>query len=99
MRAACADLDAELVEFNGETDHVHPLVAYPHSRSPHSSSDTKAPAPVSAPICADTSGRSPISPTRGGASLSIIKPYIERQARPPKRRAPPNDGRDGLTPD
>src|SRR5271163_4243556 len=29
MRAACADLDAELVEFNGETDHVHLLVAYP----------------------------------------------------------------------
>jgi putative transposase len=29
MRAACADLDAELVEFNGETDPVHPLVAYP----------------------------------------------------------------------
>jgi putative transposase len=29
MRTVCADLDAELVEFNGETDHVHPLVAYP----------------------------------------------------------------------
>ncbi len=29
MRAVCAELDAELVEFNGETDHVHLLVAYP----------------------------------------------------------------------
>jgi REP-associated tyrosine transposase len=29
MRDTCSDLDAELVEFNGETDHVHLLVAYP----------------------------------------------------------------------
>lgn len=29
MRGVCADLDAELVEFNGEADHVHLLVAYP----------------------------------------------------------------------
>ncbi|GLB86134.1 hypothetical protein SRL2020226_55340 [Mycobacterium kiyosense] len=29
MRAVCAELDAELVEFNGEPDHVHLLVAYP----------------------------------------------------------------------
>jgi putative transposase len=29
VRAACAELDAELVEFNGETDHVHLLVQYP----------------------------------------------------------------------
>ena len=28
-RGVCADLDAELVEFNGETDHAHLLVAYP----------------------------------------------------------------------
>jgi putative transposase len=29
MRAVCANLNAELIEFNGETDHVHPLAAYP----------------------------------------------------------------------
>ena len=29
MRTLCAELDAELVEFNGEADHVHLLVAYP----------------------------------------------------------------------
>ena len=29
MRAVCAELDAELVEFNGEADHVHLLIAYP----------------------------------------------------------------------
>ncbi|RAG81769.1 IS200/IS605 family transposase [Streptacidiphilus pinicola] len=28
MRAVCADFDAELVEFNGEADHVHLLVHY-----------------------------------------------------------------------
>ena len=29
MRGICTDLDAELVEFNGEADHLHLLVAYP----------------------------------------------------------------------
>ena len=29
MRGVCPDLNAELVEFNGEADHVHLLVAYP----------------------------------------------------------------------
>jgi putative transposase len=29
FRSVCADFEAELVEFNGEDDHVHLLVAYP----------------------------------------------------------------------
>jgi putative transposase len=29
MRAVCAELEVELVELNGESDHVHLLVAYP----------------------------------------------------------------------
>jgi len=29
MRTACDELDAELVEFNGEPDHIHLLVYYP----------------------------------------------------------------------
>ncbi|WP_331219342.1 transposase, partial [Mycobacterium avium] len=29
MEFVCAELDVELVEFNGEADHVHLLVAYP----------------------------------------------------------------------
>lgn len=29
MRAVCADFETELVEFNGERDHVHLLVHYP----------------------------------------------------------------------
>jgi REP-associated tyrosine transposase len=31
MRAACAQLGVAPVEFNGETDHVHLLIAYPPS--------------------------------------------------------------------
>lgn len=29
MRAVCADFETELVEFNGEDDHVHLLVSFP----------------------------------------------------------------------
>lgn len=29
MRAVCTDFDCELVEFNGEADHVHVLVNFP----------------------------------------------------------------------
>ncbi|MGW3451827.1 IS200/IS605 family transposase, partial [Streptomyces sp. NPDC001076] len=29
MRAVCEDFEAELVEFNGETNHVHLLVNFP----------------------------------------------------------------------
>lgn len=29
MRKVCEDFEAELIEFNGETDHVHLLVHYP----------------------------------------------------------------------
>jgi putative transposase len=29
MRTMCAELDAELAEFNGEANHVHVLVVYP----------------------------------------------------------------------
>lgn len=29
MGGVCAQLDVELVEFNGEVDHVHLLVTYP----------------------------------------------------------------------
>ena len=34
MRAVCADFGTELVQFNGEPDHVHLLVHYPPRRSP-----------------------------------------------------------------
>jgi putative transposase len=31
MREVCADIDAELRQFNGETDHVHSQMHYPPS--------------------------------------------------------------------
>ncbi len=31
MREVCTDLGADLVEFNGEADHMHLLVSYPPS--------------------------------------------------------------------
>jgi putative transposase len=31
MRQVCAEIDTELREFNGQTDHVHLLVYYPPS--------------------------------------------------------------------
>jgi REP element-mobilizing transposase RayT len=29
MRSVCAELDVDLIEFNGEANHMHVLVAYP----------------------------------------------------------------------
>jgi putative transposase len=34
MRAVCADLETELVEFNGENNHVHLLVNFPPKAAP-----------------------------------------------------------------
>ena len=44
MDGACLDPDAELVEFNGEADHVHLLVANPtHTGDRHPGSATQRP--------------------------------------------------------
>ena len=112
MRTVCSELDAELVEFNGETDHVHLLVAYPPTIGDlHPGTAPQRPhrprgatrihrRAVSAPACADTSGRRPTSPSPAEAhhcpsssNTSTAKPdHFER-------RATPSDTRDGLTPD
>jgi Transposase IS200 like len=111
MRTVLDELDVELVEFNGETDHVHLLVAYPPTlaisvpvqrlkgRAPLTPSAASSPARVSAPACADTSGRRPTSPSpvavprcRSSSKTSTAKPDHS------ERRAPPGDTRDGLTP-
>jgi hypothetical protein len=43
MRRACAEMGAELREFNGENDHIHLLVHYPpNSRSPRWSTGSRA---------------------------------------------------------
>jgi putative transposase len=72
------ELDVKLVEFNGETDHVHLLVAYPltlaisvlvqrlKARTVYSVRGEFIGA-VSAPAYADTPGRRPTSPSPAAA--------------------------------
>lgn len=73
MRAVCNDLNAELVEFNSQADHVHLLAAYPPTlaisvrcsdsrAAPLTPCAANTPLPVSAPASADTSGHHPTSP-------------------------------------
>jgi REP-associated tyrosine transposase len=94
MHTICDKLDAELIEFNGETDHMHLLAAYaPNpgdfdvgcsgSRGAPLTRRRESPAPASAPPMRGQ----PVVPSyftvsRGGAPLSIIKHDIDRQTRP-----------------
>jgi putative transposase len=95
MRTVCADLGAELVEFNGETDHVHLLVAYPPTLAisvlaQHLTGHRTAYAVrreftgvcVRARIRGHLWSPSYFAASCGGAPLSIIKQYIDGQARP-----------------
>ena len=73
MHNVSSDLDVELVEFNGETDHVHLLVAYLptmaistlvqrlNGRTAYAVRDTNSSAAASVPACAATPGRRPTS--------------------------------------
>lgn len=90
----CQRVEAELVEFNGEPDHVHLLLA----TSPNTPSVAKVVNSLKAvssrrlrrQFC-DIAGsfstevlwsRSYFAGTCGGAPLSVIKQYIEQQERP-----------------
>ena len=94
FRGVCVDFDAELAEFNGETDHVHLLVNYaPKVSVSHLVNSLKG---VSArvmrrdhPELGRRSWRGHLwSPSYfagsvGGAPLSVLRQYIENQQRPP----------------
>lgn len=94
MREVCADLAVELVEFNGETDHVHLLVAYPPTlaisvlaqrlkgRTAYEVRREFTGACVRARMRGHLWSPSYFAVSCGGAPLSIIKQYIDRQARP-----------------
>jgi REP-associated tyrosine transposase len=94
MRAVCADLDVELVEFNGEADHVHLLVHYPPTlaistlvqrlkgRTAHTVRREVTGACVRAHMRGHLWSPSYFAVSCGGAPLSIIKQYIDGQARP-----------------
>jgi putative transposase len=94
MRKVCEDFEAELVEFNGEADHVHLLVHYPPKVAV--SKLVNSLKGVSARILRrDFTGRvnraimrghfwspSYFAASCGGAPLTIIRQYIEQQNRP-----------------
>ena len=94
MRAVCADFECELVEFNGEGEHVHLLVNFPpkvalsklvNSLKGVSSRRMRQQFPdlVSHYYRANKlwSG-SYFAGSVGGAPMSVVRQYIEQQNRP-----------------
>jgi putative transposase len=94
MHAVFAEPDVELVEFNGEADHVHLLVAYPPTlaisalvqrlkgRTAHAVRREYTGACVRARMRGHLWSPSYFAVPCGGAPLSIIKQYIDGQDRP-----------------
>ncbi|MDN3552580.1 IS200/IS605 family transposase [Halomonas almeriensis] len=94
FRSVCADFEAELVEFNGEGDHVHLLVNYPpkvalsrlvNSLKGVSSRRLKLMHPeLVKPAYQKNALWSPsyFAGSVGGAPISLVRQYIEQQARP-----------------
>ena len=94
MRGVCADFNAELVEFNGEADHVHLLVAYPPTvaisvlaqrlkgRTAYAVRREFTGVCVRARMRGHLWLPSYFAVSCAGAPLSIIKQYIDGQARP-----------------
>jgi putative transposase len=94
MRAVCADFETELVEFNGQNNHVHLLVNFPPKLAPAklvnnlkgvSSRRLRQEYPDLHRHYYRTNKLWPGSYFAGsvrGAPLSIMKQYIEQQNRP-----------------
>ena len=89
----CEDFEAELVEFNGEDDHVHLLVNYPpkvsvaklvNSLKGVSSRKLKLHHPEVTNRYFKSALWSPsyFACTVGGAPISVLRQYIEQQNRP-----------------
>ena len=94
MRAVCADFETELVEFNGENNHVHLLVNFPpkvalaklvNSLKGVSSRRMRQEFPDLLQHYYRTTklwSGSYFAGSAGGAPLSIVHQYIEQQNRP-----------------
>jgi putative transposase len=92
--SVCRDFEAELVEFNGEDDHVHLLLNYPPKvavsalvNSLKGVSSRLIRKQHSASISKQLWGDSLWSPSYfagscGGAPISVIRQYIEQQRSP-----------------
>ncbi|WP_264916296.1 IS200/IS605 family transposase [Mycobacterium kiyosense] len=105
MSGVCTDLGAELVEFNGEPEHVHLLVAYPPTlaistlvrrlkgRSSYAVRREYTGTCVRARMRSHLWSPSYFAASAAGAPLSVIKRYIENQNRPLQHRATPDRNR------
>lgn len=94
FRKVCSDFEADLVEFNGETDHVHLLVNYPpkvavsrlvNSLKGVSSRKLKQHHPElnqSAYLKNALWSPSYFAGSVGGAPIEVLRQYIEQQNRP-----------------
>lgn len=93
FRVVCADFETDLIEFNGEKDHVHLLVNYPpkvaisglvNSLKGVSSRRLRQDRPDIAKKYYRGGLWSPsyFSGSVGGAPISILRKYIENQQRP-----------------
>ena len=93
IRAVCADFETELVEFNGENNHVHLLVNFPpklalaklvNSLKAVSSRRIRQEFPDLRPHYYRNKLRSGsyFAGSVGGAPLSVLRQYIEQQNRP-----------------
>jgi len=110
IRAGCAELDADLVEFNGQAHHMHLLIASTPTQT-ISGLVPRLNGRTSYPVRRDHTGVCDHARMRGhlwspsylplscqGAPLSITKQYIEAKHDHSERRGA-GDKRDGLTPD
>jgi putative transposase len=96
MRSVCDDFEAQLVEFNGEEDHVHLLVEYPPKiaisklvNSLKGVSARRLRFEFTGQVNRHSMNGHLWSPSYfaascGGAPISIIRQYIEQQQRPPR---------------
>ncbi|AKX49180.1 cytosine methyltransferase [Thiopseudomonas alkaliphila] len=94
FRSVCTDFETELVEFNGEADHVHLLVNFPpkvsvsklvNSLKGVSSRRLKLLHPELVKLAYMKNALwspSYYAGSVGGAPISVIRQYIEQQARP-----------------
>ncbi|MFJ2303476.1 IS200/IS605 family transposase [Streptomyces sp. NPDC087787] len=94
MRKVCEDFETDLIEFNGEGDHVHLLVHYPPKVS-LSNLVNSLKGVSSRRLRQEFTGRTNWAITHGrfwsgsyfagscgGAPLQVVKDYIESQKRP-----------------
>ncbi|MEV8113275.1 MULTISPECIES: IS200/IS605 family transposase [Streptomyces] len=99
MRKACEDFEADLIEFNGEEDHVHLLIHYP-PKVALSNLVNSLKGVSSRRLRQEFTGRANRAITHGrfwsgsyfagscgGAPLALVNDYIENQKRPDSARA------------